>query len=325
MTFQDIHSLTERILNGYSISSDEALKIASIEDKDLPYLFSEASRLRNHFKRSYVDLCAIINAKSGACPENCSFCAQSARHKTSVDVYPLVDKEVVLRKAEEARENGVRRFCVVISGKKAHKEDLRRIAEMIEGIREIGLLPCATLGLLERDELSFLRDHGLERYHHNLETSERFFPNICTTHTYREKLKTIEEARSLGLSVCSGGIFGMGEEWEDRIDMALELRRLGVDSVPINLLIPIKGTPMEGIDMLPPLEALKIVSLYRFILPDKEIRLCGGRAQVLGEFNSMIFFAGADAILTGDYLTTTGRTYSDDLRLIEAMGLTLHQ
>ncbi len=314
-------NITERVLNGEVLTFEEALEIAEIKEEDLLELFLYANKLRNHFRKRSVDLCAIINAKSGACPEDCSFCAQSARHKTGIDIYPLVAKEVVMRKAEEAKENGVRRFCIVISGRKASKEDLKKIGKLIEGVRNLGLLPCATLGLLERDELLFLKDHGLERYHHNLETSERFFPNICSTHTFKEKLRTIEEAKSLGLSVCSGGIFGLGEEWEDRIAMAFTLRELQVDSIPLNFLIPIKGTPLEDIDILSPLEALKIVSLYRFILPDKEIRLCGGRAQVLGEFNSMIFFAGADAILTGNYLTTTGRTYSDDLNLISRLGL----
>ncbi len=330
----NIKSTVEDIINGRPLRREEALNIVNSiiipgadskfklqSSNSLMDLFSGANSLRAYFRKDRVDLCAIINAKSGACPEDCSFCAQSARHRTGVDVYPLVKKEVVIAKAKEAKDNKVKRFCVVISGRKAGREELMRIADMIEGLRKLGLLPCATLGLLQKDELQYLKDHGLERYHHNLETSERFFPNICSTHTYKDKLRTIESAKSLGLSVCSGGIFGMGEEWEDRIDMALELRRLGVDSVPVNFLIPIKGTPLNGEELLPPLEALMIVSLYRFILPDREIRLCGGRAQVLGEFNSMIFFAGADGVLTGNYLTTTGRSYSDDLRLIEAMGL----
>lgn len=316
-----LSTLKEKLLSGYRLSKEEALELVNFSGNELFELFLEANRLREHFRKDEIDLCAIINAKSGACPEDCSFCAQSARHKTGIDVYPLVKKEVVLAKAKEAKDNRVRRFCVVISGRKASKEDLIKIAEMIEEIRKLGLLPCATLGLLKKDELQYLRDHGLERYHHNLETSERFFPNICSTHTYKDKVHTIEAAKSIDLSVCSGGIFGLGEEWEDRIDMAITLRELQVDSVPINFLIPIKGTPLNGEDLMPPLEALKIVSLYRFLLPDKEIRLCGGRAQVLGEFNSMIFLAGADSVLTGNYLTTTGRTYSDDIRLIEAMGL----
>lgn len=316
-----LSSLVKRILLGHNLTREEALKLSNIDGEELFELFSKANRLRAYFKKNEVDLCAILNAKSGACPEDCAFCAQSARHRTGIEVYPLVNKEVVLAKAREAKENRVRRFCVVISGRKAGKKDLIKIGEMIEGIRKLGLLPCASLGLLEKDELGYLQDRGLERYHHNIETSERFFPNICSTHTYKDKLQTIEAAKSIGLSVCSGGIFGLGEDWKDRVDMAIVLRELGVDSVPINFLIPIKGTPLNGKDTLLPLEALKIVSLYRFILPDREIRLCGGRAQVLGEFNSMIFLAGADSVLTGNYLTTTGRTYSDDLRLIEAMGL----
>ncbi|MCX7793715.1 MAG: biotin synthase BioB [Thermodesulfovibrionales bacterium] len=313
--------LRDHIISGYRLRRDEAIELSRLDGELLFDLFSEANKLRAFFRKNEVDLCAIINAKSGACPEDCSFCAQSARHKTGIDTYPLVKKDVVIAKAKEAKDNGVRRFCVVISGKKAARDDLIKIGDMIEGIRKLGLIPCATLGLLERDELRFLKDHGLERYHHNLETSERFFPNICSTHTYKDKLRTIEAAKSTGLSVCSGGIFGMGEDWEDRIDMAIALRELGVDSIPINFLIPIKGTPLDSEGMLPPLEALKIVGLYRFLIPDKEIRLCGGRAQVLGEFNSMIFLAGADSMLTGNYLTTTGRTYSDDIKLVEAMGL----
>lgn len=182
-------------------------------------------------------------------------------------------------------------------------------------------MPCATLGLLGKDELQFLKDHGLERYHHNLETSERFFPEICRTHTYYDKLKTIEAAKHAGLSVCSGGIFGLGETWEDRVEMAVSLGGLGIDSVPVNFLIPVKGTPLGGRDLLHPLDALKIVSLYRFMLPGKQIRVCGGRIQVLGEFNSMVIMAGADSLLTGNYLTTTGRTFADDLRLIRSYGL----
>ncbi|MBA3060294.1 MAG: biotin synthase BioB, partial [Nitrospirae bacterium] len=236
-------------------------------------------------------------------------------------IYSLINKNAVIEKAKEARDAGVKRFCIVTSGRKIGKNELKEICSMIKDIRGIGLLPCSTLGLLNKDELKFLKDSGLERYHHNLETSERFFPEICRTHTYSDKLKTIDAAIAAGLSVCSGGIFGMGETWEDRIDMAFKLKELPIDSVPINYLIPVKGTPLGGQDMLNPFEALKIVSLYRFILPQKEIRICGGRMQVLGEFNSMVFMAGADSLLTGNYLTTTGRTFSDDQLLIKDYGL----
>ncbi|MCL5062911.1 MAG: biotin synthase BioB [Nitrospirae bacterium] len=322
-----IDSLEDKIiLSGYSITKEEALQLVQIQPSAFSIqhffnLFSAANRIRETFRGNSVDLCSIVNAKSGACPEDCSYCAQSSKSKTEVLVYPLVKKDIVIDKAKEAKDAGVKRFCVVTSGRKIGKNELIEIASMITDIRSIGLLPCATLGLMDKEELSFLKKSGLERYHHNLETSERFFPEICRTHTYHDKLKTIDAAKAVGLSICSGGIFGLGETWQDRIDMAFAIKELNVDSVPINFLIPVKGTSMGDRDFLHPFEALKIISLYRFILPEKEIRVCGGRMQILGEFNSMVFMAGADALLTGNYLTTTGRTFKDDLRLIEQYGL----
>lgn len=322
-----IDSLEDKIiLSGYSITKEEALQLVQIQPSAFSIqhffnLFSAANRIRETFRGNSVDLCSIVNAKSGACPEDCSYCAQSSKSKTEVLVYPLVKKDIVIDKAKEAKDAGVKRFCVVTSGRKIGKNELIEIASMITDIRSIGLLPCATLGLMDKEELSFLKESGLERYHHNLETSERFFPEICRTHTYHDKLKTIDAAKAVGLSICSGGIFGLGETWQDRIDMAFAIKELNVDSVPINFLIPVKGTSMGDRDFLHPFEALKIISLYRFILPEKEIRVCGGRMQILGEFNSMVFMAGADALLTGNYLTTTGRTFKDDLRLIEQYGL----
>lgn len=316
-----IQALKDKILSGSRITKSDALFITETQKSDIFDLFSVANRIRETFRENSVDLCSIVNAKSGACPEDCSYCAQSSKSKTEVLVYPLVKKDIVIDKAKEAKDAGVKRFCVVTSGRKIGKNELIEIASMITDIRSIGLLPCATLGLMDKEELSFLKESGLERYHHNLETSERFFPEICRTHTYHDKLKTIDAAKAVGLSICSGGIFGLGETWQDRIDMAFAIKELNVDSVPINFLIPVKGTSMGDRDFLHPFEALKIISLYRFMLPEKEIRVCGGRMQILGEFNSMVFMAGADALLTGNYLTTTGRTFKDDLRLIEQYGL----
>lgn len=316
-----IDNLRDRVISRQSITKTEALQISMIQKIEMFDLFAAANRIRQTFRGDSVDLCAIVNAKSGACPEDCSYCAQSSRSKTETAIYPLINKNAVIEKAKEARDASVKRFCIVTSGRKIGENELKEICSMIKDIRGIGLLPCSTLGLLNKDELKFLKDSGLERYHHNLETSERFFPEICRTHTYSDKLKTIDAAIAAGISVCSGGIFGMGETWEDRIDMAFKLKELGTDSVPINYLIPVKGTPLGEQDMLNPFEALKIVSLYRFILPQKEIRICGGRMQVLGEFNSMVFMAGADSLLTGNYLTTTGRTFSDDNLLIKDYGL----
>jgi len=201
------------------------------------------------------------------------------------------------------------------------RKNLLDIAEVITAIKDLGIIPCASLGLLCEDELSVLKAAGLDRYHHNLETSVQYFPQICSTHGYADKIRTIHAAHSVGLSLCSGGIFGLGETWQDRVEMAFALRKLNVDSVPINFLIPIKGTALGKNKLLHPFEALKIVSLYRLILPRKEIRICGGRMQVLGEFNSMIFLAGADGMITGNYLTTFGRSPEDDLKLIKMYGL----
>ncbi|MDI6801563.1 MAG: biotin synthase BioB [Thermodesulfovibrionales bacterium] len=316
-----INALKDKVLSGISITKSEALVISEILHSDIPDLFAAANKIRPTFRGDSIDLCAIVNAKSGACPEDCSYCAQSFKSKTGIQIYPLISKNSVIEKAKEAKEASVKRFCIVTSGRKIGKSEIKEISAMITDIRKLGLLPCATLGLINKDELSLLKNSGLERYHHNIETSERFFPEICRTHTYYDKLKTIDAAQSAGLSVCSGGIFGLGETWQDRIDMAFAVKELDVDSVPINFLIPVKGTSLGEMDYLHPFDALKIISLYRFILPQKEIRVCGGRMQILGEFNSMVFMAGADSLLTGNYLTTTGRTYKDDLGLIEKYGL----
>ena len=317
----EIESLEEKVSQGHVLSRDEALALAQATGSDIFSLFASANRIREHFRGNRADVCSIINAKSGACSEDCSFCAQSSGSRAEIPVYPLLSKETLIPKAVAIKEAGIKRFSLVTSGKKVSERDLRKIAGMIPEIRNLGLSPCASLGLLNKDELAQLRDAGLDRYHHNLETSARFFPEICSTHTYSDKIKTIGAAKSAGLSLCSGGIFGMGETWEDRIDMAFALKNLDVDSVPINFLIPLKGTGFADRNLLHPLEALKIISIYRFLLPEKQIRVCGGRLQVLGEFHSMIFFAGADGMITGNYLTTLGRSPRDDFRLIEQSGL----
>jgi biotin synthase len=317
-----IKHLEEKILDGGSLSDKEALSVSEVSGPDIFSLFASANKIRHRFRGTTAGLCSIINAKSGACSEDCSFCAQSSKSEARIDVYPLLNKEKVIQKARRAKRSGVKRFSIVTSGKKVSQGDLSKIADMVSEIRKLGLLPCASLGLLGKDEFSILKKAGLDRYHHNLESSARFFPMLCSTHGYADKTRTIEAAQYCGLSVCSGGIFGMGETWRDRIEMALALRKLDVESVPVNFLIPIKGSALEHRELLHALEALKIVGLYRLILPQKEIRICGGRLQVLGEFNSMVFLAGADGMITGDYLTTLGRSPKDDIRLIETYGLT---
>ncbi|MEK7309172.1 MAG: biotin synthase BioB [Nitrospirota bacterium] len=298
-----------------------ALSLSELQGREVFELFALSNSVRMSFRGNRVDLCSIINAKSGACPEDCSFCAQSANSRANIEVYSLMNREKILEAASSAKKFGVKRFCVVTSGKKALGIDLEKICGFISEIKNTGLLPCATLGMLGESELKELKSAGLHRYHHNLETSEAYFNEICTTHAYRDKIKTIETAKSLGLSVCSGGIFGLGESWQDRIDMAFALKEIGVDSVPINFLTPITGTPLGSREILSPTEALKIIAIYRLILPGLEIRVCGGRPNTLKDKNSYIFMAGADGLLIGNYLTTPGSKPEDDLQMIKDMGM----
>lgn len=316
-----LRTFEKRVLNGTRLAKKDAIALCGTAGQDLFELLGAANRIRNSYRGSSIDLCSIVNAKSGGCAEDCAYCAQSASNSAGIAAFPLLETEVVLQRAREAGEAGAKRFCIVTGGRRVAPKELSRIGEMVGGVREAGLLPCATLGLLSREELLFLRDSGLERYHHNLETSERYFPAICSTHSYADKMKTIEAVLSTGLSLCSGGIFGLGESWQDRLDMAFSLGEIGPDSVPINFLIPIKGTPLESRRPLDPLEALKVIAIYRMILPDREIRVCGGRMQTLGEFNSFVFFSGADGLLIGNYLTTPGRDAAEDISLIKRHGL----
>jgi biotin synthase len=316
-----INRLQEKVIRRESLSREEALSIAEMPGSQIFSLIASANTVRDHFRGKTTGLCSIVSAKSGACSEDCSFCAQSSKSRAAIDVYPLLQREKIIEKALEAKKSGVKRFSLVTSGRTISGKDLASGADIVSGIKKLGLLPCASLGLLKKKELLLLKAAGLDRYHHNLEASEGFFPQICTTHCYRDKMNTIRAAKAAGLSVCSGGIFGMGETWLNRIEMAFALSELGVESVPINFLVPIRGTVLEDKGLLHPFDALKIISLYRYILPEKEVRICGGRLQVLGEFHSLVFAAGADGMITGNYLTTMGRIPEDDLKLIAMHGL----
>jgi biotin synthase len=320
---EQISLCEKKILGGGLLSREEARALSKIPRQHLFNLLASADSIRNYFRGNSIQLCTIVNAKSGGCPEDCSFCAQSSKSRADIEVYPLLERNSILKNARNAKKAGAIRFSIVTSGRKVSKKDFTKIRDMISAIGDLGLLPCASLGMLNAEQLSRLKAAGLDRYHHNLETSRRFYKKICSTHEYTEKIETVKAALASGLSICSGGIFGMGETWQDRIDMAFALRRLNVDSVPINFLIPIKGTSLESRELLNPLDALQIIALYRFILPNKEIRICGGRLQVLNEFHPLIFLAGADSLLTGNYLTTFGRVPADDVGLINLCGLTL--
>ncbi len=300
---------------------EEALRLA---DKSWEELLSLSDKLREEHKDSLVFTCAIINAKSGACSEDCAFCAQSIHHKTKIKIYPLIKTEEILKKAEQMKKSGATRFSIVTSGKRPTKRELERISEAIYQIKEkVGISTCASLGILDKESAIMLKEAGLERYHHNLETSRSFFPNICTTHAYEEDIETVKIAKQVGLKVCSGGIIGLGERWEHRIELALTLKELNVDSIPINFLNPIAGTKLQNMPLLSPYEALKAVAIFRIINPEKDITICGGRERVLGELQDKVFSAGANGIMIGNYLTTKGRSIKEDMEMIRRYGFKL--
>ncbi len=300
---------------------EEALRLAN---KSWEELLSLSDKLREEHKDSLVFTCAIINAKSGACSEDCAFCAQSIYHKTKIKIYPLIKTEEILKKAEQMKKSGATRFSIVTSGKRPTKRELERISEAIYQIKEkVGIMTCASLGILDKESAIMLKEAGLERYHHNLETSRSFFPNICTTHAYEEDIETVKIAKQVGLKVCSGGIIGLGEGWKHRIELALTLKELNVDSIPINFLNPIAGTKLQNMPLLSPYEALKAVAIFRIINPEKDITICGGRERVLGELQDKVFSAGANGIMIGNYLTTKGRSIKEDMEMIRRYGFKL--
>jgi len=290
----------------------DLLKLPTLE------LIARANTVRKECIGNKLDLCTILNAKSGLCGEDCRFCAQSARHKTGVPQYPLKDIPEIVEAAVKAKESGARRFGIVTSGNRLTAKELDDISRAISDITsKVGITACASLGALDEKELSVLRSAGLTRYHHNIETSERFYPFVVTTHTFRERLKIIEAVKKTGLEICSGGIIGMGETWEDRIDMATILSKLAVDSVPVNYLIPIKGTPFESLKQISAKDAVRTLALFRIILKDKTVKIAAGRETVLRDFQGMGFMAGANGMLIGGYLTVRGRDIAADHELIK--------
>lgn len=320
-----IATIADRIVAGGSITEAEALELTKVAGPDLFFLFAEANRIRERFIGSGIFLCSIINAKSGRCPENCSFCAQSAHHATSAPVYPLVDEERMVSCAKEAESAGSHCYGIITSGTGIAKgEELERILRAIRRVKaETSVSPSCSLGIIDRETALLLREAGMETYHHNLETARSFFPNVCTTHDYEKDVETVRVVKEAGLKVCCGGIFGLGESAPQRVELAMTLRELDVDSVPLNFLNPIQGTRLEGADNITPLECLKTVALFRFILPAKKISVCGGRDRNLRDLQSWIFMAGASGAMIGNYLTTAGRPVEQDWQMLKDLELTV--
>jgi biotin synthase len=322
---QRISEFGRRVLAGEQLSREEALWLFRLEDSsDIFDLISWANRIRQHFKGNKIHLCSIVNAKAGNCSENCRFCSQSSFYQTGSPKYGFVDPEPVLEAAEEAQRNGVTAIGLVAAWKGLKEGPM--LDEVCDRIRELSqsgkVRPDASLGLIESQSVANrLKEAGLECYGHNLESSERFFGHHCTTHSYQDRLRTIGFLKNAGIKICSGGIIGMGETIEDRCDLAFSLREVGANVCPINILNPIKGTPFENQPPLPPLVILQTIACFRFILPRQEIMIAGGRTVNLRDLQSMIFTAGASALMVGNYLTTLNQTVDKDLQMLKDLGL----
>lgn len=315
----------DAITTGYRLTREDAEQLLTITP-DTPVfetLLELADALRSHFLGNTIELCSIINAKSGRCSEDCKFCAQSAHYKAPVEAYPLLDYAPIVNMAKDNEAAGVHRFSLVLSGRGIGAEELTQVIDHYHQLKQdTSMSLCASLGIMNEPDLKRLADTGVTMYHHNLEAGAQFYETVCTTHTYQERIETIEAAKRAGLRICSGGIIGMGENWNDRLDLIFDLRRLEVASVPVNVLNPILGTPFEHLPRLSQGDILKTIALYRWIHPTADIRLGGGRHLIDGA-GKTAFKAGASATITGDYLTTVGQDMAGDRQMFESLHLPL--
>ena len=319
--------IREEAMSGKGISPPDALAVLGLPREALWRLLDVTEAVRRRFKGDGIRLCSIVNAKSGSCSENCSFCSQSSRSKADIAIYPMIGEGEIVAAARQAKERGAREFSIVGSGLAMRsRRELVRVGNAVERIRdEVGLETCVSLGTLPAEVIAYLLSRGLRSVHHNLETSRRFFPSVCTTHDYEEDVRAVRDAKAAGAWVCCGGIFGLGETDPDRVELSMTLRELDVDSIPVNFLNPVPGTPLEGKRDLTPMACLKIIAMMRLCHPAREIIVCGGREVNLRDLQSLMFAAGATGTMAGNYLTTRGRPADEDVRMIRDLGLSLRE
>lgn len=317
-----IREIRSKALEGVPIDTDDIHRLNQYGSEKPFYLIASAREITDYFKGNRVNLCGIVNAKSGICPEDCKFCAQSVHYCTGAPEYPLISQEEMIGKAVQARSSGAHMFGIITSGTRIDDEkEWEEIYGAIKGIKALGINPCVSLGMLDETRATKLREAGLFRYHHNLETSRSYFDRICSTHDYEDDINTVKAARKAGLSTCSGGIIGLGESMEQRMELAFTLRELAVDCIPVNILNPRPGTPLVNAVQLSPIEILVSIALFRFILPDKDIKLCGGKEANLRQLLPLGIVAGCNSLMIGDYLTTPGRNPDLDVEMIKDLGL----
>jgi biotin synthase len=311
--------LVNDVLAGKALSDKDAYEILTATGSTLTSYFAGAQYIKEKHFSNNAHLCSITNAKSGHCSEDCSFCAQSSHYQTDAPVYALKKPEELLRDAKKANKDGHACYSIVTSGAKIEPgEEFEQIEIALKMIRaETTVTPSVSIGTIDLETAQRLVAAGCKTYHHNLETARSFYPNICTTHPYDDDINTLKYAKKAGLRVCSGGIFGLGESLEQRVELGLTLRELDIDSIPINFLTPISGTPLEGQHQLTPIDCLRVICLFRYLLPTKTITICGGREKNLRDFQSCIFMAGANGMMVGNYLTTSGRNFDMDIQLLK--------
>ena len=311
-----------KVLNGRRINMKEALMLARVDEEHIEELTNAANTICREFNGDRVDVESLINAKSGNCPEDCFFCAQSSRYNSNIDRYPLLDKEVIAQAAYNAKESGANSFCLVCAYREPPEDDFLKICNTISYIKDkVGIEVNCSLGFLTDKRAKRLKELGVKRYNHNLEAARSYFDRICTTHDYDDRVKTAKTAKENGLELCSGGIIGMGEDLKQRLELAFEASTLEPDEFPLNILIPRESTRLANIQTLDPLEAIRMISIYRFIMPRTILKLAGGREVHLKNLQSIALLGGANGIITGGYLTVGGNKAEEDLRMIRGLGL----
>jgi biotin synthase len=321
---REIRKIGDKVLEGKDLSMKDVVPLLGTKGPDVLDLAAVANRVREEFNGNKIDLCSLLNVKSGRCPEDCAFCAQSAHYKTEAPVYPLMDIDRMVEGAKEAQARGTGRFCLITSGREVSDKEFETILAALDRIRRETTLDLdCSLGTLSEERAESLKKVGVTRYNHNVETAESHFLQICSTHSFGDRVRTVEVLKEQEFSVCCGGIIGLGESPEQRLELAFSLKQLGIDCIPFNILNPRPGTPLENSEPIPPMEVIKTISLFRLVLPKGTIKIAGGREANLRDLQSLALLAGANGLIVGNYLTTPGRNAEDDLTMVRDLGFKL--